>query len=86
VSPTTPSGCQTQGVNGSKIKYNNKCNKVNMFLHFWNKMMLKIKEYVNASERCFLWLNWTGVHGFTCLLSPEVVVSLSAKRMTATLI
>jgi hypothetical protein len=30
-------------------------------------------------------LNWTGVHGFTCLLSREVVVALSAKRMTETL-
>jgi hypothetical protein len=30
-------------------------------------------------------LNWTGVHGFTCLLSGEVVVALSAKRMTETL-
>jgi hypothetical protein len=23
---------------------------------FLNKMVLKIKEFVNASERCFLWL------------------------------
>jgi hypothetical protein len=23
---------------------------------FWKKMMLKIKECLNASERCFLWL------------------------------
>jgi hypothetical protein len=32
------------------------CKKVNMFLYFRNKMMLKIKAYVNATERCFLWL------------------------------
>jgi hypothetical protein len=31
------------------------CKKVNIFLYFRNKMMLKIKECVNASERCFLW-------------------------------
>jgi hypothetical protein len=31
------------------------CKKVNMFLNFRNKMMLKIKECVNSSERCFLW-------------------------------
>jgi hypothetical protein len=30
--------------------------KVNMFLYFRNKMMLKIKVNVNASERCFFWL------------------------------
>jgi hypothetical protein len=29
--------------------------------------------------------NWTGVHGFTCLLSREVLVALSAKWMTKTL-
>jgi hypothetical protein len=28
VSPTPLSGCQAQGVNVSKIKYDNKCNKV----------------------------------------------------------
>jgi hypothetical protein len=32
------------------------CKKVNMFLYFRNKMMLKIKECVNASKMCFLWL------------------------------
>jgi hypothetical protein len=32
------------------------CKKVNMFLYFHNKMVLKIKAYVNAPERCFLWL------------------------------
>jgi hypothetical protein len=32
------------------------CKNVNMFLIFQNKMMLKIKECVNASEKCFLWL------------------------------
>jgi hypothetical protein len=31
------------------------CKKVNMFLYFQNKIMLKIKECVNALERCFLW-------------------------------
>jgi hypothetical protein len=31
------------------------CKKVNMFLYFRNKMMLKIKKCVNASERCFIW-------------------------------
>jgi hypothetical protein len=31
------------------------CKKVNMFFCFWKKMVLKIKEYVNASERCLLW-------------------------------
>jgi hypothetical protein len=30
--------------------------KVNMFLYFRNKMVLKIKKCVNASEMCFLWL------------------------------
>jgi hypothetical protein len=30
------------------------CKKVNMILYFGNKMMLKIKECMNASERCFL--------------------------------
>jgi hypothetical protein len=30
-------------------------------------------------------LNGTGVHGFTCLLSREVVVALSAKRIPETL-
>jgi hypothetical protein len=34
------------------------CKKVNMFLYFRNKMMLKIKAYVNASEMCFLWLKF----------------------------
>jgi hypothetical protein len=29
VFPTPPGGCQAQGVNVSKIKYDNKCNKVN---------------------------------------------------------
>jgi hypothetical protein len=29
VSPTPPSGCQAQGVKVSKMKYDNKCNKVN---------------------------------------------------------
>jgi hypothetical protein len=29
VSPTLPSGCQAQGVNVSKMKYDNKYNKVN---------------------------------------------------------
>jgi hypothetical protein len=32
------------------------CKKVNMFLYFRNKMVLKIKECVNTLERCFLWL------------------------------
>jgi hypothetical protein len=32
------------------------CKKVNMFLYFRNKMMLKIKVNVNALKRCFLWL------------------------------
>jgi hypothetical protein len=32
------------------------CKKINMFLYFQNKMLLKIKAYVNASERCFLLL------------------------------
>jgi hypothetical protein len=32
------------------------CKKVNMFLYFRNKVVLKIKECVNASEMCFLWL------------------------------
>jgi hypothetical protein len=32
------------------------CKKVNMFLYFRNKMMLKIKVRVNALERRFLWL------------------------------
>jgi hypothetical protein len=38
------------------------CKKVNIFLYFWNKMMLKIKESINASKRCFLWfkLDWGG--------------------------
>jgi hypothetical protein len=56
--------------------------KVNIFLYFRNKMVLKVKVNVNASKRCLLWLNWTGVHGFTCLLSCEVVVALNAMRMT----
>jgi hypothetical protein len=30
VSPTPPSGCQAQGVKVTKMKYDNKCNKVNM--------------------------------------------------------
>jgi hypothetical protein len=30
------------------------CKKVNMFLYFRNKMMLKIKVRVNVLERCFL--------------------------------
>jgi hypothetical protein len=29
MSPTPLSGCQAQGANISKIKYDNKCNKVN---------------------------------------------------------
>jgi hypothetical protein len=32
------------------------CKKVYMFFYFHNKMVMKIKECVNASERCFLWL------------------------------
>jgi hypothetical protein len=32
------------------------CKKVNMFLYFRNKTMLKIKVKVNVFERCFLWL------------------------------
>jgi hypothetical protein len=47
--------------------------------------MLEIKECVNASERSFLWFKLDRVHGFTCLLSCEVVVALSTKRMTETL-
>jgi hypothetical protein len=47
------------------------CKKLNIFLYFQNKMMLKIKECLNVSERCFLWFNWIGVHGFTCLLSQS---------------
>jgi hypothetical protein len=35
--------------------FNYVCKKVNVFLYFRNKMVLKIKECVNASERCFLW-------------------------------
>jgi hypothetical protein len=31
------------------------CKKVNMFLHFRNKMMMKIKVNLNVPERCFLW-------------------------------
>jgi hypothetical protein len=31
------------------------CKKVNIFLYFRIKMMLKIKECINVSERCFLW-------------------------------
>jgi hypothetical protein len=61
------------------------CKKVNMFLYFRNKIMLKIKVNVNASEGVSYGSNWTGVHGFTCLLSREVVVVLSAMRMTETL-
>jgi hypothetical protein len=34
------------------------CKQVNMILYFRNKMMLKIKECMNASERCFLWFKW----------------------------
>jgi hypothetical protein len=30
------------------------CKKLNMFLYFWNKMMLKIKLNVNSSEKVFL--------------------------------
>jgi hypothetical protein len=61
------------------------CKKVNMFLYFRNKMMLKIKECVNTSERCFLWfkLDWCSWVHF--LLSREVVAALSAKRITETL-
>jgi hypothetical protein len=59
--------------------------KVNIFLYFQNKMMLKVKVNVNALKRCLLQLNWTRVHGFTCLLFCEVVVALSAMRMTKTL-
>jgi hypothetical protein len=33
------------------------CKKVNMFLYFQNKTMLK-KECVNASERYFLWFKF----------------------------
>jgi hypothetical protein len=32
------------------------CKKVNMFLFYWNKMMLKIDVNVNTSKWCFLWL------------------------------
>jgi hypothetical protein len=31
------------------------CNKVNIFLYFRNKLMLKIKECISATESCFLW-------------------------------
>jgi hypothetical protein len=43
------------------------CKKVNMFLH-WKGICYGI--------------NWIGIHGFTFLLSCDVVVALSAKRMT----
>jgi hypothetical protein len=58
------------------------CKKVNIFLYFQNKMMLKIKECINASEMCFLWFKLNRGSWFTCLLSREVVVALSAMRMT----
>jgi hypothetical protein len=29
--------------------------KVNIFLYFRDKNVLKIKECINASEKCFLW-------------------------------
>jgi hypothetical protein len=41
--------------------------------------MLKIKVQIKVLERCFLRLNWNGVHGFTCLLSHKVVVALIAR-------
>jgi hypothetical protein len=60
------------------------CKKVNIFLYFRNKMILKIKECINALERCLLWFTLDRVHGFTCLLSRKVVVALSTMRMTET--
>jgi hypothetical protein len=29
--------------------------EVNMFLYFWNNLLLKIKVHVKVLERCFLW-------------------------------
>jgi hypothetical protein len=52
------------------------CKKVNMFLYFWNNLVLKIKVHIKVSERCFLW----------CKLDRgSIVVALSAMRMGETL-
>jgi hypothetical protein len=49
---------------------------------FSEKNDAEIKQCLNASERCFLWLK---LDQGSLAYSPEVVVALSAKRMTETL-
>jgi hypothetical protein len=61
------------------------CKKVNIFLYFRNKIMLKINVCLNVSERCFLWFKIGPGFMGSLAYSLEVVVALSAMRMTETL-
>jgi hypothetical protein len=60
------------------------CKEVNMFLYFRNNLVLNLKCMQKCWKGVSYDLNWTGVHGFTCLLSRWIVVPLSAMQMTET--